>query len=256
MMNKLKLGLVQFAPEWEDPQTTITKLDIIIERRTEDPDLLILPEMSLTGFTMQSEKFAEELDGISTQYFMELSSKLKTHIFAGIIERDDDKIYNSLVHFNEEGLIAARYRKIHPFSYSKEDVYYNRGKETVITKIDNIKIGLSICYDLRFPELYRYYGKEKVDLLINIANWPVPRISHWELLLKARAIENLCYVCGVNRVGEDPHHKYPGHSSLVDPRGNVQITSEEEGILFGEIDQQEVQSIREEFPFITDIKLI
>ena len=96
-------------------------------------------ERSQPGFTMKSEIFAEELDGISTQYFMKLSSKLKTHIFAGIIERDDDKIYNSLVHFNEQGLIAARYRKIHPFSYSKEDVHYSRGKETVITKINKFR---------------------------------------------------------------------------------------------------------------------
>ncbi|MBA4405887.1 nitrilase, partial [bacterium] len=184
----MKLGLVQYAPVWENPEENILKIEELIKSSNSKFDLLIFPEMTLTGFTMNAEKFAEEIDGVGTKYFMHLAQRIKTDIFAGIIELDGDLKYNSLVHFDSMGLIRARYRKIHPFSRAKEDQYYNAGEEIVITKMDQIKFGLSVCYDLRFPELYRLYSKERVEILIDIANWPVPRIEHWKILLKARAI--------------------------------------------------------------------
>ena len=192
----MKLGLLQYSPVWENPEDSILKIEKLLKSSDKNFDLLIFPEMTLTGFTMNSEKFAEEIDGIGTQYFLSLSARLKTNIFAGIIERDGKNIYNSLVHFDSLGLIRARYRKIHPFSYAKEDQFYNAGNETVITQIDKIKFGLSVCYDLRFPELYRLYAKERVDVIIDIANWPIPRIDHWKTLLKSHAIANQCFMIG------------------------------------------------------------
>jgi len=253
----MNLGLVQYSPVWENPEENILEIESLIKSANKNLDLLIFPEMTLTGFTMNSEKFAEEIDGIGTQYFLNLSARLKTNIFAGIIERDGENIYNSLVHFDSFGLIRARYRKIHPFSYAKEDQFYNAGDETVITQIDKIKFGLSVCYDLRFPELYRLYAKERIEILVDIANWPIPRIDHWKSLLKARAIENQCFMIGVNRVGTDPFNSYNGCSAVFDPMGNeiIQIENEEK-IIEAEIDLEKVSATRSNLPFLHDIRLI
>ena len=153
----MKLGLVQYTPVWENPEENILKIEELIKTSNSNFDLLIFHEMTLTGFTMNAEKFAEEIDGTGTKYFMHLAQRLKIDIFTGIIELDGSSIYNSLVHFDSLGLIKARYRKIHPYSKAKEDQYYTAGEEIVITKMNQVKFGLSVCYDLRFPELYMHY---------------------------------------------------------------------------------------------------
>lgn len=254
----MKIGLFQYSPAWEDKNSNITKINDLISNFDKNTDLLIFPEMTLTGFTMDAEKYSEEIDGPSFRYFMDLSSKLQTDLISGIIEKDGKNIFNSLIHFNKDGLIKARYRKIHPFSFAGEDKSYSSGKETVITKINNHKIGLTICYDLRFPELYRLYGKDKVDLLINIANWPVKRIEHWKSLLKARAIENQCFVIGVNRVGVDANsHEYNGCSGVFDPMGKeIVLVENEEKIIYAEIDLDDVKVTRDKFHFLDDMKLV
>jgi omega-amidase len=253
----MKVALVQYSPVWENPNKTIQKLDLLIDNADlSNVSLLVFPELSLTGFTMKSEIFAEEMDGISFNYFMHLSRRLKKHIFAGIIERDGKDIYNSLIHFDNKGLIRVIYRKIHPFSLAKENKHYNAGRETITTKIDKVTFGLSICYDLRFPELYRHYGNEKIDVLINIANWPFARINHWDTLLQSRAIENQSYIIGVNRIGNDPYLEYPGHSSVISPMGEIVGQTLEEEILVVEINSDTVSEIRTELPFLDDIKLL
>lgn len=252
----MKLGLVQYSPAWENPEENIIKIDAMFQKNKTKFDLVIFPELSLTGFTMDSQKFSEDIDGISTKYFINLAQQLRTNIFAGVIEKSNDGIFNSLVHVDPNGLIAARYRKIHPFSFANEDKFYNAANEIVITKIDNVKIGLSICYDLRFPELYRLYAKEGVEIIINIANWPITRIDHWRTLLKARAIENQCFMIGVNRVGNDPFYSYNGYSSVYDPMG-VELESliDEEEIIECEIDVNKVTEVRNKLPFLKNIKL-
>ncbi len=256
-MSKLKIGLVQYSPVWENPEASIEKINSLLSiYNMNDVDLLIFPELSLTGFTMKSKLLAEEMDGISFKYFMDLSKKLKLDVFAGIIENYDKEIYNSLIHFDSKGLIRVRYRKIHPFSSSGENKNYSSSRATVTTRIGKITFGLSICYDLRFPELYRSYGKEKVDVLCNIANWPIARISHWDKLLQARAIENLSYMIGVNRIGTDPSLTYSGHSAVIDPMGNVLVNSDKEEIIFAVLDIEKVKETRDSLPFLNDIKLI
>lgn len=253
----MKIGLFQFAPVWEEPEKSIKKINGLIEKSSAEYDLLIFPEMTLTGFTMRSADFAEEIDGISTLYFIELAKRLKKHIFAGIIEQDESGIYNSLVHFDNYGVITARYRKIHPYSNAGEDKFYLAGFETIITSINKMKIGLSICYDLRFPELYRHYGKARTDMIINVASWPVPRIEHWKTLLKARAIENQCFAVGVNRVGNDNKYEYNGCSCVFDPLGNELLMAENnEGIFTADIDLNKVSTVRKDLPFLNDIKMI
>lgn len=257
-MSKLfKVGLVQYSPAWENPSGSIEVIEELLDNYNNDYNLLVFPELTLTGFTFNSKVLAEDIDGISTTYFIKLAKRKKSDIFAGLIERDDNKIYNCLIHIDKNGLIKARYRKIHPFSFAGENEYYNSGNEPIITKIDDIKIGLSICYDLRFPELYRHYAKEKVNILINIANWPTKRIEHWKLLSKARALENLAYFIGVNRVGVDPSNEYCGNSQLIDPLGNNLINySDKQEIISFDIDLELTQSVRSQFPFLEDIKLL
>lgn len=253
----MNIGLVQIAIEWENPKANIEKINGLISKLKDKPDLLIFPELSLTGFTMNSSLFAEEIDGLCTQYFMNLSKQIKTHIFCGVIERDGKEIFNSLVHFDQNGLLIARYRKIHPFSFAGENEHYTAANELVVTQIEHKKIGLSICYDLRFPELYRLYAKKGIDVLVNIANWPTPRIEHWKTLLKARAIENQCFTIGVNRTGTDPKHIYNGFSGIYNPLGKELLSVEnDEGIFVAEISLPDVNQTRESLPFLKDMKLI
>ncbi len=253
----MKVGLVQYNPTWEDKNKNREKIDILLTRLKDKVDLLVFPEMTLTGFTMNASDFSETLFGESFKYFARLAREQGSHILTGIIESNENKFYNSLLHINKNGEFIQVYRKIHPFSYSTEDKNYTRGEKTVVTQIDGWNTGLSICYDLRFPELYRNYGKQRAELIVVIANWPVTRIEHWRTLLKARAIENQCYVIGVNRVGDDPTLNYNGYSSIFDPMGNEVITSADgEVIISEEISIDKVKDTREKLPFLNDIFLI
>ncbi len=256
----MKVALVQFSPEWEAPERNVEKLrEMLNATNPKGVDLLVLPELTLTGFTMNSKKFAEEIDGISFRFFIEIARKYKCNVFGGLIEKDENKIFNSLIHFSPEGLIMARYRKIHPFTFAKEDKFFDSGDEPVISFIgkNKTKIGLTICYDLRFPELYRIYALQGAEIIVNIANWPEQRIKHWDLLLKANAVFSQSVVIGVNRVGSDPYNNYPGMSMVVSPKGEVvNEISNEEKIIFAEFETEDVTRIRKELPFLKDTKLI
>ncbi len=252
----MKIALVQYSPVWEDKEPNKNKILSMIEN-VEGVELFVFPEMTLTGFTMSSREMSETIQGESFRFFSSIATKKKSNIFAGIIERRNNRIYNTLIHIKPDGTLVKLYRKVHPFSYSFENKHYNAGTKPAITKIKKWKIGLTICYDLRFPELFRKYGKKKTHLIVTIANWPDTRIEHWRTLLKARAIENQCYVAGVNRVGEDPKLNYIGFSSVFDPMGNEIVSVEnEEKVVLVEIDKNIVNEVREKFPFLDDIKLI
>ena len=253
----MKIAIIQYSPEWENIENNIITVNEMIDNSVGNADLIILPEMSLTGFTMHAANFAQDIDSDEMLYLINKSKKIKKHIFAGIIEKDDGEYYNSLIHFENNGLINARYRKIHLFSMAKENKFYVAEKTPIITKIDDFHIGLSICYDLRYPELYRFYGKEKAEVIVNIANWPIPRIEHWKVLLRARAIENQCYMIGVNRVGKDPYNEYNGCSAVYDPMGSeLLLADDKEEVFTVDINISRVKQIREELPFLDDIKLI
>ncbi|MGA8263469.1 MAG: nitrilase-related carbon-nitrogen hydrolase [Ignavibacteriaceae bacterium] len=251
------LSLVQYDPAWEDKERNKQKLSWLLENNFKESDLMIFPEMTLTGFTMHSSKFAEPTDGESFEYFSSLATTYKSGIIAGMIEEDKGNYYNTLLHIDKKGKLVVKYRKVHPFSYSTEDKHYKRGEKPVITNADGWNVGLSICYDLRFPELYRQYGKERSELIINIANWPVTRIEHWKTLVRARAIENQCYFVGVNRVGKDPKLEYNGFCCVIDPMGNEVVTGyDEEKILMAEVNKDIINDVRKRLPFLDDIFLI
>jgi len=252
----MKIALVQYSPAWEDKEMNKKKILSLLQD-IQEVELFIFPEMTLTGFTMKSKEMSETIQGESFRFFSSIAKELASNIFAGIIERRKNRTYNTLIHIKPDGNLLKLYRKIHPFSYSGENTHYNAGVKPAMTKIKNWKIGLTICYDLRFPELYRKYGKKSTHLIVNIANWPDTRIEHWRTLLKARSIENQCYVAGVNRVGKDPKLNYVGFSSVFDPMGKeIMAVENEEKVIVVDIDKNYVNEVREKFPFLDDIKLI
>lgn len=255
----MKLGLVQYSPEWENKSTNQKKIETLIKSLNMNPDFLIFPEMTLTGFTMNVE-LGENFDiskSETLQYFSNLSKNYSINSIAGFIERDGEKFFNTLFVIDRKGNVRAKYRKIHLFSFAGEEKHFSNGEKPEIVEIENLKVGLSICYDLRFPELFRFYAKEKVNLIVNIANWPDSRIDHYIHLLKARAIENQCFVAGVNRVGYGKKDYYDGRSSVFDPLGNELISvKDEEKIIIAEIDLAKIDDVRRKFPFLNDIRLI
>ena len=252
----MKIGLVQYSPIWEDKETNQKRI-LSLVKESKDIELLIFPEMTLTGFTMKSGEVSEGIQGASYRFFSELARKKNTNVIAGIVEKSNNRNYNTLIHIKPDGNLVKLYRKIHPFSYSGEDENYYAGARPAMTKIRKWIIGLTICYDLRFPELFRKYGKKRAHVIVNIANWPDTRIEHWKTLLKARAIENQCYMVGVNRVGDDPKLHYPGFSSVFDPMG-IEIVSveNEERMIEVELNKEYVREVRERLPFLNDIKMI
>jgi len=248
---------VQYNPVWENKIENMKKIDSMMSNDFKNVDLLIFPEMTLTGFTMKAEKFCEDLHGESIGYFSELARKFRTNILGGFILKEEDAFYNVIVHINENAEVKSLYKKTHPFSYSSENKHYRRGEQAVTTKIGDWSIGLAVCYDLRFPELYRNYAKMKSELVVTIANWPDTRIDHWKVLLKARAIENQCYSIGVNRVGNDPKLHYNGYSCMFGPMGNEIVSvKDEEEIIYCDIEKEKVMETRGKLPFLDDMHMI
>ena len=253
----MKIGLVQYDPVWEHKEKNMERIRHILSDFTSHPDLLIFPELTLTGFTMRSRSFAESLHDKTYTFFSNLALSIKSGIIFGMIENRQGQFYNSAVYLNKRGEIVDCYRKIHPFSFTGENRFYNAGVEPVMITLDGFKIGLTICYDLRFPELFRRYGMQNCDGIINIANWPVQRIAHWQVLLKARAIENLSYIFACNRVGNDKSNLYPGGSQIVSPTGQLLLEANDQpGLFICDVDMSQTVSVRAEFPFLQDIRLI
>ena len=253
----MKIALYQMSPVWENKAANCSEIQEVLRNSLPEVDLLIFPEMSLTGFTMKAESVAEEVQGESAAFFCELSKTYKTAVIGGFVSSEDSQYFNCALYADKTGTPQGIYRKIHPFSYAKENVHYSAGEELTVIIDNEIHIGLTVCYDLRFPELYRLYAKQRVDLLVNIANWPVTRINHWQTLLKARAIENQCFVAGVNRIGSDPLVAYDGHSAVIDPMGNVVHEMGATDVLqVVEINPADTLETRKKFPFLDDLRLI
>jgi predicted amidohydrolase len=187
-------------------------------------ELVIFPEMTLTGFSMNTKAIAEEFEGsASLDTFKELSRKYGIHIVFGLVLKHGDKAANTLVHLSPEGELLAKYVKIHPFTFAGEDKFFARGNELAIVKIGELTFGYSICYDLRFPELYSALAS-RCHVIVNIANWPKRRVHHWRSLLRARAIENQVFMIGVNRIGIDANGlEYEKSSEIFDANGESMV---------------------------------
>lgn len=217
-MKDLHITLVQYDMVWEDTVRNLSMLEALL-RDTMPTDLIVLPEMFNTGFSMNPEKTAEKEDGQTVAWLLGQSKRLNTAIMGSMAITESEKYYNRCFVVNK-GQIIAKYDKRFLFSNAHEDVHFTPGISTITFELEGWVCKPLICYDLRFPTWC--YHPEGVDVLIFIASWPEARLTHWDSLLTSRAIENQSYCVGVNRTGVDGYGlKYPGHSAVYNPMGEV-----------------------------------
>ena len=226
-----------------------------------DIDLILLPELWNVGF-FEHERFkkeAESLDGPTYNALAEKALKYNTYIHGGtIVEKADGNLYNTALFINRKGELLAKYRKIHLFTYfgAKEGDYITPGSEPIVVKTELANFGLSTCYDLRFPELYRQEADAGAEIFLVTACWSFPRLENWVVLNQARAAENVAYLISCNTAGKVRGETHLGHSMVVDPWG-IQVASagSKKGIVTAEIDPAYVKKTRKEFPALKDKKL-
>ena len=200
----MRVALVSLNQVWENKEENfLTCRSFVESAKAQGVELVIFPEMTLTAFSMNTSYTAEDRwTSPTVALFQKLAVEFKMAIIFGVVFKDGDKATNNAAIIDSNGFVLGSYSKIHPFSYSGEERFFRGGNNIFAAKFGALTIGLTICYDLRFPEIYSALGKQ-CDLIINIANWPGKRIDHWNTLLKARAIENQLFVIGVNRTGTD-----------------------------------------------------
>lgn len=251
METQLNIALVQTPLVWQDCEANRNLLEEKINAIAEPVDVIVLPEMFSTGFTMTPSECAETMNGKSVKWMKRLASEKNSAIVGSLVIKSGVKCYNRLLFVRPTGEIET-YDKRHLFTLAGEDKVYTSGKKKLVLDYKGFKICPLICYDLRFPAFSR--NVEDYDLLIYVANWPLPRIAAWDALLKARAIENMCYVVGVNRVGEDWNkHQYPGHSQVLDYLGETLLSAwENEGVFIIEIDKNPMLETRKKLAFLND----
>lgn len=253
-MQDLEVGILQFDQSWEDKRTNFERINKWIDS-TRQLDLLLLPEMFHTGFSM-NVSLAETMDGDGIRFLKALATEKSFAIYTSFICREDQEIFNRGVFITPTGDVSI-YDKRKSFCLGGEDQYFSAGQQETIVSYLDWKINLQICYDLRFPELIRNRltdSKPAYDALLYVANWPSKRISHWDALLKARAIENQCFVIGCNRVGIDGNKLiYNGHSHVIDMFGNSLLEpQEQEGIYVVSLIAQTLIDGRNQLPFLRD----
>lgn len=252
MQNQLKIALIQSDLVWENPKQNRANFTHKIENIFEDVDLIVLPEMFTTGFTMNAEKVAESMDGKTVGWMQAMAKKINAAVVGSVVIKEHDNYYNRLLFVEPSGFISI-YNKRHTFTLVGEDKIYTAGTEKVIINYKGWRICPLICYDLRFPVWAR--NTQDYNVLLYVANWPKPRVSAWDALLKARAIENMSYCIGVNRVGIDGvNSEYSGHSACYDVLGN-EITSFEPSKEKTEIitlEKRHIEAYRNKLKFLDD----
>lgn len=213
-------GIAQIDIAWEDFSQNMKKVEQFIKKASQNKvELILFPEMSLTGFTMNIDNLLLSEEEI-IKWISQIAADNKINIGLGFAVKVDKKGKNKYVIVSDNGTVLALYTKIHPFSYSREAENYYKGNEICNCKINEFQITPFICYDLRFPEIFQMASK-KSNVITVAANWPQSREEHWITLLKARAIENQCYVLGINRIGFGDGLEYSGKSIFVSPDGKI-----------------------------------
>jgi omega-amidase len=274
-MSTLSITTIQTNLHWEDKASNLQMLEQKINSIKEKTEVVVLPEMFSTGFSMKPELLAETMEGETVQWMKRMAAEKKIILTGSFICRgaesdltDSDKTvqppasggvptryYNRLIWMQPNGQYGV-YDKRHCFAFAGEDEHYTAGTKRLIASVKGWKINLLVCYDLRFPVWARQTpGREaEYDVLIYVANWPERRIHAWKTLLQARAIENQCYVIGTNRVGDDGNNiHYSGESMIVDPMGEVLYTKKDaEDIFTITLDKAHLKTVREKFPFLRD----
>jgi omega-amidase len=251
-MDNLKITVFQGYLFWENVDRNLRNISLRLSGLREKTNLVILPEMFSTGFTMNAGVLAEPMDGKTMQWMEKTAALYNCVITGSVIIKEEEKFYNRLIWMRPDGTYE-HYDKRHLFALGKEHETYTPGSKKLIVELNGWKICPMICYDLRFPVWLRNVDNE-YDLLIVVANWPERRIAHWRALIAARAIENQAYVIGVNRVGHDGNEVYhSGDSTCIDPNGNVvYYKRDEEDMYTFPIIADEVKKTRRALPFLKD----
>ena len=253
MTDELHIVGIQADLFWENPVENLAYFKEKINSLPENTDLVVLPEMFTTGFTMNPEKVAEEIDGNAVSWMQKMAIKKQIAITGSIVITENDNYYNKLIFVHPSGKIET-YIKRHSFTLAGEDKVYTSGTKKLIINYKGWKICPLICYDLRFSVWAR--NVENYDLLLFIANWPVKRIKAWDTLLKARSIENMSYTIGVNRIGIDANnYSYSGNSLIVDYLGEEisSLAKNEVGIVRASLSKKNLNNIREKLGFLNDM---
>ena len=252
IQDNLRVAVFQFDLFWEDPEANRAKVDRWLKKTNESVDVVFLPEMFSTGFTMNVESVAESMTGATIQWLKEKSKEYQLAICGSMIIREDDGYFNRMLFVEPSGVISS-YNKRHLFTMASEENHFQKGTERIIINYKGWRICPLICYDLRFPVWSR--NNYDYDLLVYSANWPQNRKEVWNTLLKARAIENQTYVVGANRVGVDGNSvSYSGNSQLIDAKGSIIAETEDyyENIVTGDFSYQDLIKFRAAFPVLND----
>ena len=246
---EIVVALGEYDTGWQDPERSLSMARETAEQaQAAGAQLLVLPEMCTTGFTMEPAIFADPPGGPSTRALAALAKHCGLWIIAGLSTRRDERYFNSALAFAPDGSLVATYDKQRLFGYARETDVYSAGEAPCVIKVGGLSLGLFICFDLRFPELFREVGPD-VDAFVVVANWPSARQRHWEILTQARAIENQCFVIAVNRIGEGDGLEYEGGSVILDPWGERR--DEEAGkssLRIGKVSHDAVAKVRKKFP--------
>lgn len=247
----MKISLIQTALTWEDAAANRAAFSEKINAIDEVVDLIVLPEMFATGFTMNPSAVAETMEGESVRWMKQTAIAKGCAITGSLVIEEDGRYYNRLLFVLPDGEVKT-YNKRHLFSFAGEDKHYTAGTDKLIVEYKGWKICPLVCYDLRFPVFAR--NTEGYDLLLYVANWPQIRTFAWDALLKARAIENQAYTIGVNRVGQDANgHAYSGHSQVLDALGAYVLEPQEtDGVFTVELSKETLDETRAKFAFLND----
>jgi omega-amidase len=242
---------------WEDKGKNFRKVRNLLDRKKLPAgSMVILPEMFATGFSMNAGKIAEGADGPTTKFMRELAREKDVYVVGGIVRTGSGtEIFNEAVCFSPSGKRVARYDKLHLFSPGGEAQHYTPGRNITLFRWGKMRVALFVCYDLRFPEIFRMAALQGAEVMAVIANWPSRRCVHWSALLQARAIENQAYVVGMNRCGRDPQLDYSGDSVVIGPWGEtVASAGKMETVMSAELDWKAVRKARRDFDVLKDIR--
>jgi len=253
----MKIYCCQLDIRWENKSENFQRVRALLEkRRLPLGSLVVLPEMFATGFSMNASAIAEHADGPTDGFLRELARKKGVFILGGLARSaPGGRTLNEAVCIAPSGRRIACYDKLHLFSPGGESRHYTAGATITVFRWGEQKVAIFICYDLRFPEVFRMAAQHGANVLVVIANWPGKRHSHWTALLRARAIENQAYTIGVNRCGSDPHFDYHGGSMIVNPWGETIIEAgRDEALISAELDLTAVNRVRRDFAVLKDIR--
>ncbi|MDB6055771.1 MAG: amidohydrolase [Verrucomicrobiales bacterium] len=249
---------LQFDIAWENREENFRRVnERLAAKNVVAGSLIVLPEMFATGFSFDATQAIEDIGGETDAFLSVLAKQTECFVVGGLAVRNPDgTCHNTARVFSPQGILVTSYLKQRPFSLGGELKHFTSGDQPFSFSWNGITVCPMICYDLRFPELFRAAVKRfQPELFVVIASWPVKRIHHWTRLLQARAIENQCYVIGVNRIGKDPNHEYNGHSMIVDFHGEtVESASSNDVLIEGKLDIPSLREYRTALPFLNDMR--